>query len=168
MDRKQFARTLLIKMGLPFTLNNMIALTIWQAMEGGSADNFNPLNSSWKKPGSVSINKDNVQKYLNLEDGVDATIKTLSKPIYSSIVSSLSANNDPQKTLDAILASKWGTASGSTKVSQYPSAIEGVAEYVKSFQPKPAKKLQQSKKSEFKSLDTVKMANIFFNLIFKR
>jgi hypothetical protein len=120
-----FAKALLSRLGLPVTDNNVAALVAFQAQEGGHMHNaaaFNPMNTTWKMPGSSlgsGLSKSiGVQAYSNWDQGIEATAKTLSNGLYSDIISALRRSAPPDETLRAVGASKWGcTICGKTPAS---------------------------------------------------
>jgi hypothetical protein len=92
-----FAVSLLKGIGAPITPANVQSLITWQRMEGGNWNNtarYNPLNTTQSMPGSYNPGfSAGVQAYNSWQQGLDATIKTLSYPAYSDIISTLKAGN---------------------------------------------------------------------------
>lgn len=129
MTPADFARALLSRLGLPVTDNNVAALIAFQAHEGGHMHNaaaFNPMNTTWKMPGSSTgsgLSKSiGVQAYSSWDDGLEATAKTLSNGLYGGIINSLKRSASPDETLRAVGASKWGcTICGKTAASALQS-----------------------------------------------
>lgn len=107
----QFAQALLHRIGLPVTSNNVAALVAAQAIEGGFMANgaaYNPLNTTWKSTNSRAITPVGVQAYVNWEQGLDATARTLTNGLYKGILSALAADSPPDVTLTAMAFSPWG------------------------------------------------------------
>jgi cell wall-associated NlpC family hydrolase len=91
-------------------------LEAWELAEGGSAQ-YNPLNTTWEMEGDTCYNPHPcVKNYASYEDGVEATIKTLTSdhPGYDIILSGLQ-QNDPQRVIDGIAQSPWGTNAGAVR-----------------------------------------------------
>ena len=112
---QEFAKALLNKAGIAVSDNNVTALTTWMHWEGGTANNsFNPLNTTLTMPGSTKFNSVGVQAYGSLDQGVEATLNTLTgnqadSRGYTTILNDLK-NNAPLNQVTAdINASKWGT-----------------------------------------------------------
>lgn len=85
-----FFKKILIKLGAPTTEGNMIFMKAWRQAEGGSAI-YNPWNTiQGGYPGATKYNdKPGVKNYTKLEDGIDATYKTITNGIYPNIVAAL-------------------------------------------------------------------------------
>lgn len=78
--------------GAPHTPGNIAFLQAWQRHEGGSNKNnatYNPLCTTIKGYGGVSINSDGVKAFPSWEQGLAATIATLSLPRYAAIRTAL-------------------------------------------------------------------------------
>jgi hypothetical protein len=107
-----FAEALLNAMGFPETPQNVEALTAWQRAEGGNWQNdarFNPFNTTLSEPGAASINSVGVKAYTSWQQGLTATIATLSGSAYAGIRSALSNGSDAQAVANAVASSPWGT-----------------------------------------------------------
>lgn len=114
-----FAEALLNSMGFPETPQNVEALTAWQRAEGGNWQNdarYNPFNTTLSEPGAASINSVGVKAYTSWQQGLTATISTLSGSAYAGIRSALSGGNNAQAVADAIASSPWGTESFSASL----------------------------------------------------
>jgi len=105
-----FYAAILRGIGAPVTGNTLALLYAWRQTEGGKAT-YNPLNTTWKRPGSLKFNSRNVQSYLTPQDGVFATVNTLRDPQYASIVAALQSDKPPEEVGRIIIASPWGTRS---------------------------------------------------------
>lgn len=124
-DQKQWASTLLQRLGAPVTESSLAALTTWMAHEGGhwkNSANYNPLNTTLTLPGSESMNSVGVKRYGSWEQGYEATISTLTgnkagERGYSAIVEALRSGSSTSTILDAIQKSAWVT--GKTGGSPY-------------------------------------------------
>lgn len=89
-----WAEQVLDGIGAPHTPGNIAFLQAWQKREGGSTNNsaaFNPLCTTQPMPGSVSMNKVGVQAYISWDQGLEATVKTLTNGKYPGIVAALQA-----------------------------------------------------------------------------
>lgn len=75
-----WAEQVLDGLGAPHTPGNIAFLQAWQQREGGSSENtatYNPLCTTMKGYGGVSINKVGVKAYPSWEQGLAATVATL-------------------------------------------------------------------------------------------
>jgi hypothetical protein len=106
-SRTGFAQALLAKLGLPVTPDNLAFLDAWQKAEGGSDDN--PFNTSQKWQGATIFNGDGVKRYASMEDGVEATAKTLRYGRYRGIVEALREGNNAHQAAVALANTAWGT-----------------------------------------------------------
>lgn len=86
-----FYKAILTGIGAPITSENLKFLYAWRQAEGHGGS-FNPFNTTWKMDGSTSMNSAGVQSYKSAQDGLNATIKTLSKPNYRCITNGLRQN----------------------------------------------------------------------------
>jgi len=105
-----FGKALLERLGLPVTEANLEFLDAWQKAEGGSADN--PFNTTQGAPGAVSINGVGVKRYTSIEEGIEATAKTLKNGHYGEILAALGAGDNAHRTAVAVAHTPWGTGSG--------------------------------------------------------
>ncbi len=111
MTPADFAQALLQRLGLPTTANNIAALVAFQAHEGGHMNNaaaYNPINTTLKLPGSRPVTKIGVQAYVDWEQGLEATAKTLAQKNMGAITAALARSASADETLRAIAASPWG------------------------------------------------------------
>lgn len=112
--REDFARAVLRELGAPATKRNLWALVSWMQAEGGSAA-FNPLNTTEDMPGATDYNWVGVKNYVSFDQGVEATVKTLTYGAdrdlygYKPIRRRLRRNAWAFWTLRAVEASIWGT-----------------------------------------------------------
>lgn len=86
----EFYKKVLAKLGAPTTPGNMIFMKAWRQAEGGKAI-YNPWNTiQGGYPGVTKYNdRPGVKNYTRLEDGIDATYKTITNGLYPNIVSAL-------------------------------------------------------------------------------
>jgi murein DD-endopeptidase MepM/ murein hydrolase activator NlpD len=88
---------------------------------------FNPLNTTETGGAVQTINSDGVRGYGSYEDGMQATIQTLSydHPGYAEIVAGIQTN-DPERALRGLYASPWGTSAATTEAiwRSEPIAVE--------------------------------------------
>jgi hypothetical protein len=85
----------------------------WMAAEGGNWHNsasYNPLNTSKAMPGELGTmgTQGNIRRYKDWEQGIDATVQTLSsqKHGYPAIINAL-RNSNAQGAVQALRASEW-------------------------------------------------------------
>lgn len=113
-DREAWALDLLAAVGNSTPTADTIAfLVAWSQAEDGGDDalsRFNPWNTSQPEPGSWTINSDGVRGYPDRETGLQAMVETLqaNHAGYADILAGLQTN-DPQRALDGLYASPWGT-----------------------------------------------------------
>ena len=129
-SNEDFAKAFLKKIGAPQTQDSIDALKIWQNHEGGHFKNsakYNPLNTTLGgKYGSESMNHVGVKVYKSWEDGLNATIDTLTgksadKRGYTDIIEALKAGKSKEDILAAINSSAWVTG----KVGGSPYNFDG-------------------------------------------
>lgn len=119
-ERKSWAKIFLSRIGAPLSSSNIAALTTWMAAEGTGWSTslrrrtYNPLNTTLKRPGAVSFNSVGVKAYVSPEQGVEATIATLTggsakKRGYTAILDAFRKNASPKVILNAIDNSAWRT-----------------------------------------------------------
>lgn len=109
-----WARALLARLGAPTTSANVSAVTAWEAAEGGhwhNSDRYNPLNTTQPEPGAVSTNNVGVKAYTSWDQGLTATVQTLTNGLYGGILSALSSGQDADQVVSAVVKSPWGTTS---------------------------------------------------------
>ena len=106
----EFYKKILSCLGAESTKGNMAFFYAWRQAEGGTAAN-NPFNTTMKMPGAT-IYKNNthgVKNYKSVEDGIEATCKTLKLHYYTDIVDGLK-NDVGLKKLSRMRSIKtWGT-----------------------------------------------------------
>jgi hypothetical protein len=107
----EFYKKILSCLGAEPTKGNMSFFYAWRQAEGGTAAN-NPFNTTMKMPGAT-IYKNNthgVKNYKSVEDGIEATCKTLKLSYYTDIVNGLK-NDVGLKKLSRMNSIKtWGTS----------------------------------------------------------
>ena len=106
-SKSGFAEALLQKLGAPVTQENIKFLDAWQRAEGGSPDN--PFNTTQDAPGARNFNSVGVKRYASMEQGLEATLKTLLNGRYGGIVQALRQGTSAKAAADALAASPWGT-----------------------------------------------------------
>jgi hypothetical protein len=124
-DKKVWASQLLTALGAPVTDNNITALTTWQSREGGHWNNsasFNPLNTTLDMGNSQSMNGVGVKRYNSWDEGIQATVSTLTGSNadargYSAIVNALKSGANTETILSAVSNSAW--VSGKTGQNSY-------------------------------------------------
>jgi murein DD-endopeptidase MepM/ murein hydrolase activator NlpD len=124
-SEKEWATTLLQKMGAPVTESSIAALTTWARHEGGhwkNSANYNPLNTTLDMSNNESMNSVGVKRYKSWEEGYAATINTLTgrkadERGYTAIVNALKSGASTESILSAINNSAWMT--GKTGENRY-------------------------------------------------
>ena len=109
---------LLRALGVPVTKTNVSSLAEWQRREGGTAA-FNPLNTTQPAPGAGNYNSVGVRNYRSLQQGLNATVRTLRNGRYDDILQALGSNQPlgSQQSLGV-----WGTGTWSGKNKGAPAA----------------------------------------------
>jgi len=129
LNDENFYKKLLTNLGAPTSKENLKFLYAWRQSEGKSG-RYNPFNTTHKLPGSTNFNSVGVKNYASLEDGLDATLKTLRNGRYNCIVNSLKddigAKNISKKCINDLKT--WGTGDLVAKV---------VSSYEQGATPKP-------------------------------
>ena len=125
----EFYKKILSCLGAEPTKGNMSFFYAWRQAEGGTAAN-NPFNTTMKMPGATKY-KDNthgVKNYKSVEQGIEATCKTLKLHYYTDIVDGLK-NDVGLKKLSRMSSIKtWGTG----------DLLSSVADgYLSGHSPKP-------------------------------
>lgn len=102
-------------LAIPHTTKNARCGVAWCYTESGAhgAGAWNPLNTTWRMPGSTDFNSVGVQNYQDFETGLHATVLTITLPGYG-YPKILQRFRSPLATarmkLNAIEASAWGTS----------------------------------------------------------
>lgn len=113
-SRADWADMLLKRGGWPVVTTNRLALEAWIEAEGTKA-RFNPLATTQAMTGATNYNSTGVKNYASLEQGVEATYKTLTRKLssgayrYQAILAELKAGNSAMRLTKAVDASPWGT-----------------------------------------------------------
>ena len=113
---RDFSNGILGGLGITPNSANTKALETWMRFEGGHFKNsatYNPLNTTLDMPGSHSMNKVGVEAYTSFDQGIQATIKSLTGSKagsrgYTAIVDALRSGSEAD-ILDAINNSAWRT-----------------------------------------------------------
>jgi len=131
-DKKEWATKLLTGLGAAATPEAIAAITTWMAHEGGHWNNsahYNPLNTILDMSGNESMNSVGVKRYKSWEEGLQATINTLTGKSadargYTAIVNALKGGNT-SSILSAVSNSAWVT--GKTGQNSYKGFSGGGA-----------------------------------------
>src|SRR2546429_3801731 len=111
--RHQWAATVLRALGIHQTPGAIQALVGWAKAEGGHWNNdarYNPLNTTQPMPGAGNTGtQGNIKVFRSWDQGIQATVKTLTNGRYGSILNALRAG-DPARVAQAIGSSPWGTS----------------------------------------------------------
>jgi murein DD-endopeptidase MepM/ murein hydrolase activator NlpD len=132
-SQAEFATSLLAGLGAPLTEGNVKALTTWMRFEGGHWKNsasYNPLNTTLTVPGSKSMNSVGVKAYANWNEGLQATISTLTGAKadargYTAIVDALRSGTDPNSVLNAVNNSAWLSGKTNSPGYKFPTIKGG-------------------------------------------
>jgi hypothetical protein len=124
-DKKTWATQLLTAIGAPISDSNITALTTWQQHEGGHWNNsasFNPLNTTLDMGNSQSMNSVGVKRYNSWDEGITATVNTLTGSKadargYTAIVNAMKSGASTETILTAVSNSAW--MSGKTGQNSY-------------------------------------------------
>jgi cell wall-associated NlpC family hydrolase len=109
---------ILIGVGVKPTTENLKFLDAWAHAEGGTASN-NPFNTTQKEPGATAYNSNGgypVLNYQSAQQGIDATVNTLTNGRYGNIIGALRDGDDAMKAAAALRDSPWGTGALTMKV----------------------------------------------------
>lgn len=112
---KNFYSKLLENLGAPVTDGNLEFLYAWKQAEGHGGK-FNPFNTTLNLPGAQSINADGVKNYDSMEQGMEATVKTLRNQRYGCIVDGLKNNIGASNIAKCQSLKTWGTGDLVAKV----------------------------------------------------
>jgi hypothetical protein len=127
---KDFYSKILKQLNAPVTDENLKFLVAWRQSEG-KAGKYNPFNTTQKMPGATNFNTVGVKNYQTLQDGIDATVKTLTNGRYGCIVNGLKndigAKNISTNCINDLRT--WGTGDLIAKV---------ITGYEKGATPKPS------------------------------
>jgi hypothetical protein len=126
MSDDQFYKKILQKIDAPTCPENMKFLYAWRQSEGGKSS-YNPFNTTHKKERSSFYNclkRKNgkcvagVRNYKSEEDGIDATVKTLTNGYYPCIVDGLKKCKGAKKIANSCTSNlkTWGTGELISKV----------------------------------------------------
>jgi hypothetical protein len=128
----KWATAFLGAIGAPVARNNLVVIVAWETAEFTSAK-WNPLATTYAMPGSTYYNSSGVRNYVSLQQGLEATKKTLSRHGlgYEQILLDLARNADPMDTARAINASRWcnGCADGQYVVELVPRVEQNYDSY---------------------------------------
>jgi murein DD-endopeptidase MepM/ murein hydrolase activator NlpD len=131
-DQQAWATTLLTKLGAPVTGTSLKALTAWMRAEGKgwstslNRATYNPLNTTLDMPGAVSFNKVGVKAYTSVDQGVEATLATLTGKSadsrgYTAIIESLKNGSSAKDILSAINNSAWRSGQTNDPGYKFPT-----------------------------------------------
>ena len=110
-----WANAFLGALGEPDTKTNVQNIVGWENSEGGNwhnPDKYNPLDTTQPEPGAVSTNSVGVKAYTSWQQGLDATVQTISAGDYGypGILDALSKSEPWTQFTQAVAASSWGGA----------------------------------------------------------
>jgi peptidoglycan hydrolase CwlO-like protein len=103
-----WAAAFLNKIGAPTCFDNLVVMVAWQVQEGTTA-NWNPLATTLPMPGATDFNSVGVKNYLSMDQGLEASWRTLDVKSYGypAILSALNRCPDSMVTARAVNASSW-------------------------------------------------------------
>jgi hypothetical protein len=136
-----FAASVLARLGIKSTPQNIKDFTAWEQQEGGNWNNkakFNPLNTTMSEPGAGNTgSQGNIKVYQSWAQGLAATVATLKLPAYASIIASLRGNASLGAFSGAVSGSPWGTgAITAPGVGLSNSALNALLDSGKGKKPK--------------------------------
>jgi hypothetical protein len=111
--RERWAVDFLRELGNEQPSADTIAFVVaWQAEEGTAA-RYNPLATSQDMEGATLFNSHGVKNYATYEQGIEATVKTLSYSYtgYADVLEGLRTNN-PALALSGLSSSPWAAEAG--------------------------------------------------------
>lgn len=121
---QEFYELMLKKLGAPVTNENLKFLLAWRQAEGKSGQ-FNPFNTTHKLNDSTDFNSVGVQNYQSLDDGMYATLKTLTNGKYNCIINGLINDIGASEIAKCPSLEVWGTGGLVGKVlAGYDSGAE--------------------------------------------
>ena len=121
---KDFYNKVLTKLGAPVSKQNLLFFYAWRQAEGAKST-YNPFNTTQPKEGSTLWNclskkggicVGGVRNYKTKQDGIDATVKTITNGNYKCIVDGLKSDKGAAKIAECSDLKKWGTGGGITRV----------------------------------------------------
>ena len=117
---------ILIGVGVKPTTENLKFMDAWSRAEGGGATN-NPFNTTQVVGGQHRNYNDlghgmGVQNYGSAQEGVDATVTTLTNGRYGNIIGALRDGDSAMKAAAALAASPWGTGALVEKILGGPTS----------------------------------------------
>jgi len=115
---------ILAGVGVKNTPENLRFFDAWARAEGGSATN-NPFNTTQSAPGASAYNSVGVRNFVSPQQGIDATVNTLTNGRYGNIIGALRAGDSAMAAAQALAASPWGTGPLVEKILGGPAAAAG-------------------------------------------
>jgi hypothetical protein len=121
---KDFYNKVLTNLGAPVSKQNLLFFYAWRQAEGAKST-YNPFNTTQPKEGSTlwnCLNKKGgkcvggVRNYKTKQDGIDATVKTITNGNYKCIVDGLKSDKGASKIAECSDLKKWGTRKGIERV----------------------------------------------------
>lgn len=112
LTQTQFASEVLKQLGIAPNRTNMAKMVAWMNQEGGNWHNnakYNPLNTTLEKGGASTINSAGVKSYSSWQQGINATVQTLTGGSYNGILSNLKGSGNLASFESAVNSSPWGT-----------------------------------------------------------
>lgn len=106
-----FVSAVLLGAGVRDTVENEDALLAVAAVENTQAAN-NILATTQPWPGATEFNSAHVKNYPTYDEGVLATIATLTNGLYDSVLLKMARNAPGEDILNAWVQSPWGTGRG--------------------------------------------------------
>jgi hypothetical protein len=108
----------------PTCAKDMVLVVAWESIEFTMA-RFNPLSTTYPMPGASDFNSVGVKNFTSLNQGIQATVRTLyqSAPAlgYGPIVADLRRCADPKVTAEAINQSMYCGVPGALRSGRPPS-----------------------------------------------
>jgi peptidoglycan hydrolase CwlO-like protein len=103
-----WAGALLNNIGPPTCFDNLVTMVAWQVQEGTTA-NWNPLATTLPMAGATDFNSVGVKNYVSMDQGLEASWKTLAVQSYGypAILAALHRCPASMVTARAVNASSW-------------------------------------------------------------
>jgi cell wall-associated NlpC family hydrolase len=114
---------ILAGVGVKPTPQNLTFMSAWARAEGGGATN-NPFNTTQPSGNASKYNSVGVRNYGDAQQGIEATVNTLTNGRYGNIIGALREGDSAVKSAAALAASPWGTGALVQKILGGGGSVE--------------------------------------------